>query len=233
MAVQELDTDIDREHFRRAHLEARQMLADLDARTTVVGADRARLQAALDEVTVRQEALEAELAASEKRGADVGRRLYSGEVTASRELQAMSADVESLTRRSSDLEDRILEVLDEREPLDQGLEAIDGELADASARRVVLVDEVAAGEAAVDAALAELTARRAEQVATVTPDLVATYEGLRARLGGVGAARLVGNQCTGCHLTLPSMELDRIRHLPPDTLVTCEDCGRILIRKGA
>jgi predicted nucleic acid-binding Zn-ribbon protein len=26
------------------------------------------------------------------------------------------------------------------------------------------------------------------------------------------------------------MELDRIRHLPPEEVVTCEQCGRILVR---
>ena len=49
-------------------------------------------------------------------------------------------------------------------------------------------------------------------------------------LGGVGAARLVGPSCTGCHLTLPAQELDRIRREPPDALVFCDQCGRILVR---
>jgi hypothetical protein len=43
-------------------------------------------------------------------------------------------------------------------------------------------------------------------------------------------ARLVGNHCDGCHLTLPSMELDRIRHLAEREVVTCDQCGRILVR---
>ena len=55
------------------------------------------------------------------------------------------------------------------------------------------------------------------------------YERLRAHLGGVGAARLVGDRCEGCHLTLPSMELERIHHLPADTFATCPQCDRILV----
>ena len=57
-----------------------------------------------------------------------------------------------------------------------------------------------------------------------------TYERLRAKLGGVGAARLVGPRCSGCHLTLPATELDRLRKGSPDALVFCDQCGRILIR---
>ena len=51
------------------------------------------------------------------------------------------------------------------------------------------------------------------------------------RFDGVAVARLVGSHCDGCHLTLPAMELDRIRHLPEGELVTCEQCGRILVRE--
>jgi predicted nucleic acid-binding Zn-ribbon protein len=36
--------------------------------------------------------------------------------------------------------------------------------------------------------------------------------------------------CQACHLGLPATEVDRIRHLPEDTLVRCEHCGAILVR---
>ena len=50
--------------------------------------------------------------------------------------------------------------------------------------------------------------------ATVPADLLARYERLRTTLAGTGAARLVGGSCSGCHLTLPAMEVDRIRKAP-------------------
>ena len=43
-------------------------------------------------------------------------------------------------------------------------------------------------------------------------------------------ARLVGTNCGGCHLTLSAVELDRIRHAPPDEMVFCGECGRLLVR---
>jgi predicted nucleic acid-binding Zn-ribbon protein len=46
----------------------------------------------------------------------------------------------------------------------------------------------------------------------------------------VAIARLAHNRCEGCHLTLASVELDRIRHLDPEELVHCQECGRILVR---
>jgi predicted nucleic acid-binding Zn-ribbon protein len=46
----------------------------------------------------------------------------------------------------------------------------------------------------------------------------------------VGAARLVGDTCQGCRLSLPTMDVARIRSLPPDALAQCENCEAVLVR---
>jgi predicted nucleic acid-binding Zn-ribbon protein len=46
----------------------------------------------------------------------------------------------------------------------------------------------------------------------------------------VGAARLEQGSCTGCHLKLPSTEVERLRKLDPDEVAFCDQCGRILVR---
>jgi predicted nucleic acid-binding Zn-ribbon protein len=46
---------------------------------------------------------------------------------------------------------------------------------------------------------------------------------------GQGAARLVGNTCQSCHLTIPATEVDRIRHAPDGIVAYCDNCGAILI----
>ena len=79
------------------------------------------------------------------------------------------------------------------------------------------------------AAIEAEEAVRAEVAAGLPAELAERYERLRTHLGGVGAARLVGDRCEGCHLTLPSMELERIHHLPADTFATCPQCDRILV----
>ena len=66
-------------------------------------------------------------------------------------------------------------------------------------------------------------------VLLVVLELLAEYERLRARLGGIGAARLEHGTCMGCRMKLPATELDRIKHQSPDELVHCDQCGRILV----
>jgi predicted nucleic acid-binding Zn-ribbon protein len=183
-----------------------------------------------DEVARRQRHLEDELAATEAKMADVQHRMYSGVVTIPRELQAMQADLESLRRRRSALEDQVLEAMSEREPLDAEVSALerDRERLDGDGGRLRAV--VAEAEAAIDAELEAEEARRADAATHVPADLAVRYESLRQRLDGIGAAPLLGGRCGGCHLSLPATEVDRIRREPPDALITCDQCGRILVR---
>ena len=227
--LQALDTSIDQNRHRRATLVERSALDDLERRRQQTRAALDAAATARDEVAGRQEVLESELAGAERRSGEVSRRLYSGEVSASRELQAMSEELESLKARVSAIEDQILEVLEEREPLDALVGGHEAELAGLDAESDAATAALAKAEAAVDADIAGLEAQRKEVAVRVAPSLLPEYERLRSRLGGVAVARLVGNRCDGCHLTLPATELDRIRHLPPGELVTCDQCGRILV----
>jgi predicted nucleic acid-binding Zn-ribbon protein len=88
---------------------------------------------------------------------------------------------------------------------------------------------VAEGRAEIDAALGEAVGARATEASLLPTALADRYEALRARLKGTGAARLVGSHCDGCHLELSSVEVEKIRALPPGEVATCEQCGRILV----
>lgn len=230
LEIQEIDTAADRLRHRRATLAER---AELEALEQQVAAIEARLVAARARhavVAERQAKLEAEVAALDRRIGEVDRRLYSGTVSASRELLAMSAEIESMKALRSSLENDALAAMEEAEPLADdvaGLEAQRAAVGDDADR---LRDAIAEAEAVIDADVAAQEELKAGMVGTVPAPLMASYEQLRAKLGGIGAARLVGSSCAGCHLTLPMSELARIKRQPRDELVFCDQCGRILVR---
>jgi predicted nucleic acid-binding Zn-ribbon protein len=122
--------------------------------------------------------------------------------------------------------------MEERAPLDEQVELSDRELATLAERRAELAGGLAASEGRVNGEIAEFEAQRDAAREVVAPDHLAIYDKLRPRLAGVAVARLVGTHCDGCHLTLPATELDRLRHEPPDALVYCDQCGRVLVRQG-
>jgi len=156
--------------------------------------------------------------------------MRSGAVTASKDLQAVDHEVGQLAERQRHLEDDELELMEIEEPLDAALalhRAVADELESEAAR---LTAAAAESEVEIMAAIESETAGRIAAAVGLPADLSERYERLRAHLGGVGAARLVGDRCDGCHLTLPSVELERIHQLPADTFVTCPQCERILVR---
>jgi predicted nucleic acid-binding Zn-ribbon protein len=230
LALQDVDTAIDQQRHRRAQLPERAELATIDRDAAGLQGTISEVSAVRDEIAGRQARLEEELAATEQRAASVNRRLYGGQVSASRELQALSADVDALKARASALEDQVLEVMEEREPFEARLADLSGQLAVLAERRAAAAGALAGGEAAIDEKLEELARQRSAAETSIPGDLHAVYDRLRGRLGGVAVARLVGTRCDGCHLTLPAVELDRIRRLPDSEVITCDQCGRILVR---
>jgi len=205
-------------------------LAGLEDSTVVTEAALADTGGRRDEAANRQARAEGDLASIEARIAEVDRRLYSGAVTIPRELQAMQADRDLLHQRAGLLEDEVLEAMGEREPLDEEVAALEAERSRLDGEGSRLRAAIAEAQITIDAELATEAARRAETAAGLPADIVSLYERLRTRHGGVGAALLVGGRCDGCHLTLPATEVDRIKREPPDALVTCDQCGRILVR---
>ena len=227
--VQDHDTVLDQLRHRRATLPERAELRNVDRQLGALELRTKEVRLTRDEFGERQAALEHQIEASRARRETLEKRLFDGQVVASRELQAMNEEVKHLARHITELEDREIEVMEALEPLDRELQAGDvtRDALEKDAQR--LRAAVGTMETELDAELAEEGRARADAAATVNAELLARYEKLRAKLGGTGAARLVGGSCSGCHLTLSSMELDRVRKASPDAVSTCEQCGRILV----
>ncbi|PZS17955.1 MAG: hypothetical protein DLM54_09015 [Acidimicrobiales bacterium] len=229
LEVQEHDTALDRLRHRRQTLPERTALDQAGQQMAELAARWAEAEGRLAELSQGQAHVEADIASVGRRIVDIESRLYGGMVSASRELQAMAAEVQSLQRRRTDMEDRALEVMEQTEPVEAELVAIREERASMEVTTVRLEEAVAAAEAVIDAGAVEESSARAALAIQLPGELKLRYEALRKSLGGVGAAQLVNGCCQGCHLRLPAIEVDRIRHLPPGTVATCEQCDRILV----
>jgi len=193
-------------------------------------AEIAEPQTQRDELARTQKRLEDEIATVEGKAAHVEKQLYDGSMTSPKEAQALQADLESLKRRQSSLEDDVLELMEQIEPLDEQLSEASVAIEALASRRATVLDALGAAEAAVDAELAATTSARQALVDAVPPALIAEYERLRGGPGGVGVARLQGATCMACHISLAAAEVDVMRKLPADELAYCPDCGRLLVR---
>src|SRR6185503_11855264 len=118
LRLQDHDIRIDQLRHKLATLPERRALdANAAARTAVEG-EAVPLQARRDDLARDQKRVEDDVALVEAKAAEVHRTLYGGTVTSPKELQALQADHDSIKRRQGELEDTVLELMEEAEPVD-------------------------------------------------------------------------------------------------------------------
>jgi uncharacterized protein len=230
LAVQEFDTRADQLAHRAETLPQRAELAEIGRQLAELRSRLATVDQRAGELSRSQQRLEDEVASLTERANQAEKQLYSGSVTNPRELQALQDDVASIRRRIGQIEDDELEIMELTEPVEAEQAELAGERERLDGESARLTAALAEAEAEIDAELATVRAERAEVASGVPDDLWPEYNALRAQLGGVAIARLVGSTCQGCHLALAAVEVDRIRKLGRDELVHCEECGRLLVR---
>ncbi|MET0726981.1 MAG: C4-type zinc ribbon domain-containing protein [Acidimicrobiales bacterium] len=230
LAVQDHDTTTDQLRHRRRTMPARGELEAAMAELGKLERRASEIEAKRHELAQAQQRLEDEIAKVSEKAELHDKTLYSGTIGNPRELQMLQEDIASLKRRVSQLEDQELELMEQIEPLDVDLLRLADDRAALDDRANALRAQIAEDEVAIDGQLATVQAERDDLVAGVEPELLAEYEQVRPHSGGVAIARLVNGSCGGCHLHLSAMELDRIKKLPPEQPVHCEECGRLLAR---
>ncbi len=230
LVVQEHDTALDRLRHRKATLPERAVLAGTKAELAEIATPLAEAEAFRNEGSRSIARLEHEVASAGDKATAIDKMMYSGTISSPRELQNMQAEIDQLRRHQKTLEDSELELLERQETLDADFSALDGRRSKAIATAAAAIVEIDSKVAEIDIEeSAEMVARSAA-AAVLTPELLALYDTCRERARGVGAARLLGQTCQGCMLTIPSTEVERIRRGGLDGAVEhCDNCGAILV----
>jgi len=229
LELQAQDLALDRLAYRRRELAERAAVSELSARLAEQTARVAEAQTQRDKLAAQQLTFDQRSEAVGARIATIEQRLRSGRAGSYRDEQAMGEEAASLTRQRREIEDQEIEVMEALEPLDEELAGLEESAASAAEELALAREQLGIAAATIDDEVATTRATRDQLAAQLAPELAASYERLRAKLGGIGAARMVGGACSGCHLQLPAGELDRLRHAAPDAVVYCEQCGRILV----
>jgi uncharacterized protein len=229
LAVQDLDIALTQLQHRRDALAQTSGLAAVETQIAALEAERKDATTRRTVLTNTQKNLEEQIAGINERRSVLEQRMYAARGTSARDLQAMSEEVRHLTQRRADLEELELAAMLDQDPIDAELAALDERMAPLRAQADELRTQVNDAARTIDADIATTASQRTSEAKQLPTALSDRYETLRARLKGTGAARLIGNRCDGCHLELSSMEVEKIRAIPPGEVATCEQCGRILV----
>jgi predicted nucleic acid-binding Zn-ribbon protein len=231
LELADLDAELGRLDHRRRALPESQEYDRAQARDAELRAELATLEAQQSDLEREQAKAERDVDQVRSRIERDRARLDAGLVSSPKELENLQSEIGSLDRRQSDLEEVVLDVMERLEQVSRRHTAVAGE-------QVTLSGQLEKIAARRDAALAEISEQSAKAsderggIASEVPgDLLALYDRLRAQ-HTVGAAALNRGRCEGCHLSLNTVDLGRIRAAPPDEVLRCEECRRILVRTG-
>jgi uncharacterized protein len=230
LELADLDAELTRLENRRRGLPEHAELDQLEQRDARLRDTIASLEAEQGDLKRALSKAEADVDQVRSRIDRDRQRLDAGQVASPRELENLQSEIVSLTRRQSDLEEIVLDVMERQE-------AAQGSRESAAAEREAIAATRDVVTARRDAALAEIAEqagkagdRRATVASEEPQDLLDLYGRMRQQHGGVGAAALRGGRCEGCHLSLNTVDLNNIRHADPDEVLRCEECRRILVR---
>ena len=146
-------------------------------------------------------------------------------IIAPREAEALQHEITTCANNRSALDDRELELLEVVERCDKESVAI-GSRVESTREALVSAEQLLrAARAAVNAEIAHLSEQRSAQSLVVSPSLLSTYDAKRKHRPDGAVSKLNGPTCSGCHLDLPTSEIDRLHKLPADELPECPHCG--------
>jgi predicted nucleic acid-binding Zn-ribbon protein len=227
--VQAQDLELERIAYREREHPERATLNELDRLRAGLDQQLATLEAERTELAGRQAEIETHVQAFVSRSSAIDARLRSASAGSFRDQQAMATEKESLDHQRRDLEDREIDIMEQLEPLESEIAAFVAQRDGLLQQREAIVATLGTAVADLGADRAVVVAERQRLAALLPADLAATYERLRSKLGGIGAAKLMDGTCSGCHLKLPARERDTVVHALAGTVFYCEQCGRILV----
>jgi uncharacterized protein len=226
LEVAELDARIRQADHARHNPAQAARVHELVARRQELSQELTHRLGVRDDLRTELRRIESDVEVVDARSRRDAERLQT--VSNPKDAQGLESELASLARRKSNLEDAELEVMER-------LEAADAAVAEQETLIAEVNDEGGRLSAAGKAEVAEATSRfeaasrdRAAVAETIPADLLAFYDRLTAR--SAGAALLRRQTCEGCRIMLSGTDLHAVRQAAEDAVVTCPECGCILVR---
>lgn len=230
--LQAADTTIAQLNHRKQALPEHAAIADGKTERTRLVSDLVGARTRVSDLQAEADKAEADLVPVRERRARDQQRLDDGVVNEAKSIGVLTDEIAHLDRRISDLEDtelQAMEDLDAANVTEQELSTRVAEL-EASVRALIASRDEQLGR--LDADLGTQQRTRDGIAAELPADLLALYDRIRARAGGLAAVELKGRRCSGCQIEVTPSALAEYGAAAADDVLRCEECERILVRSS-
>jgi len=224
--LQEEDETLDR--LRRLIHEGPQRIEELESKVAALKKSLEADKRRIEEVKRVQRQYEAEVEDGVAHIRKSKARLMT--IKSNKEYQALLKEIEDTERTNGKKEDKILGCMEEIESVN---EIVQDKEKDLSAILNHLENEKSTVDAEVRNAreqIYEVEKHRVDTLKTVDPKLLARYEHIKSRSGGIAVAFVEDATCGGCHMNIPPQIYNELQR--GDSLMFCPNCERIIFWKG-
>lgn len=203
-------------------------LAD-DAQVSAATAELQSAEAVVVPLRTKARNLELEIQSNTQKANASEDQLYSGKVKATKEMQDLQAEIESLRRRKAELEEMLLETMLSLEEAEAAQTSAETSLASVRASRGEAMQALIDEQTRLQAQIATLREQRKTAMAAIPPDVMSRYSALRQPKNYQPVAVLRDESCNVCGVE-QTMAIVRQVQLG-QSLATCLNCGRILVSR--
>jgi len=186
----------------------------------------ATLEAHIESLYSRRRASERSLTELSDKLAAEDKRLYSGSITSTKEMQAAQEERNFTAEQIGKTEEGLLTLMVGIEEAEKTLTKGQKVLGTLEAQADRQTTELAEEESSLVSQLKVLTSERDSNANQIDSKLVYRYETLRKSKNGRAIAKVEREMCQGCRIKLTTSELQRIQ-MATD-LIQCDSCHRIL-----
>jgi len=150
--------------------------------------------------------------------------LYSGRIRNSKELSNLQHDIDMLKSNRSKLDDKDLELIDRLEKSTAALITLNEQWGKMSAQWQVEHQQLTVDIEKMNTKLTSQEQERQSLIASLDKNVLTLYEDLK-RKKKTAVAKVSQGTCSGCHIQLPTTDLQKVRG---GNVMQCSSCGRIL-----
>jgi len=168
---------------------------------------------------------EVDLKSAEEKIGGYSVQLYSAKTN--EQYKAFLKEIDTQKKLKSDIEDRMIVLMEETEALDRKVKQQESKVAEFETDTQRKIQMLEAEKQEIAAAITERRDQRETIAKSLPEELLKRYDRIRSNKAGMAVAPIKRERCTGCLSPIPAQRILEIER--EDRVYLCEACGRILV----